>query len=345
MTSKEAYPNSAGTDAIITTTADKLSRDALTATIVQDALEETAENLVEDRAETRRYVLKQLIAHSKTAKQEGTKLRALELLGKSAGLFTQSDAHKSEPVTAKQLKRESGQHLKLVIASISKAVEGLYSQLGQHLKLVRASTNKAAESIYSHLGLFVPILVLTGLLFFWFHIQIKSVTVFPPHHFNFIKKLASPPYAGSSFVVNNYAAPVAAYTQQWAYFDPKIGNALTLKDSLGKLKLIGDNKYLWFADKKTNEAYRRPDYFICIFYQTLGSAVVISQRLSGSPPYLTTGCNNLPIFKLASKPNNPFGLELAEMDLEGPSDVGYVRWAIIKFNWDKVSSPGLIWEP
>jgi hypothetical protein len=111
---KDAYPNSGGTDASITTSAYKLSRDARIAVMVQDALEETAEHLSEDRAATQRYVLRQLVAHSKQAKQEGTKLKALELLGKSAGLFTQADADKPDVVTAEQLKRELGMHLKLV---------------------------------------------------------------------------------------------------------------------------------------------------------------------------------------------------------------------------------------
>ena len=111
---KDAYPNSGGTDASITTSAYKLSRDPRIASMVQDALEETAEHLAEDRAATQRYVLRQLVAHSKQAKQEGTKLKALELLGKSAGLFTQADADKPEAVTAEQLKRELGMHLKLV---------------------------------------------------------------------------------------------------------------------------------------------------------------------------------------------------------------------------------------
>ena len=111
---RDAYPNAAGTDASITTSAYKLSRDPRIAAMVQDALEETAEHLAEDRAATQRYVLRQLVAHSKTAKQEGTKLKALELLGKSAGLFTQGEADKDVPVTADELKRELGKHLKLV---------------------------------------------------------------------------------------------------------------------------------------------------------------------------------------------------------------------------------------
>jgi len=111
---RDAYPNAQGTDQSTTTSAYKLSRDPRIAKLVQDALEETAEHLAEDRAATQRYVLKQLVAHSKQAKQEGTKLKALELLGKSSGLFTQADDTKTAPITAEQLKAELGQHLKLV---------------------------------------------------------------------------------------------------------------------------------------------------------------------------------------------------------------------------------------
>jgi hypothetical protein len=69
--------------------------------------------------------MRQLVHHAKAAKQEGTKLKALELLGKSAGLFTQSDADKAEPVTAEQLKRELGQHLKLVRVPKGKVVQSV----------------------------------------------------------------------------------------------------------------------------------------------------------------------------------------------------------------------------
>ena len=118
---RDAYPSATGTDGSITTSAYRLSRDPRIAAMVNDALEETAEHLAEDRAATQRYVLRQLVAHSKSAKQEGTKLKALELLGKSAGLFTQADADKAEPITADQLKRELGQHLKLVREPKAKA--------------------------------------------------------------------------------------------------------------------------------------------------------------------------------------------------------------------------------
>jgi len=111
---RDAYPNAQGTDASITTSAYRLSRDVRIAEMVRDALEETAEHLAEDRAATQRYVLRQLVAHSKTAKQEGTKLKALELLGKSTGLFIDKAETEAKPVSAEQLKRELGVHLRLL---------------------------------------------------------------------------------------------------------------------------------------------------------------------------------------------------------------------------------------
>ena len=118
---RAAYPNDTGADSSITTAAYKLSRDPRIQTMLQEALEETAEHLAEDRAATQRYVLKQLVAHSKQAKQEGTKIKALELLGKSAGLFTQSTDDKPAEITAEELKRELGMHLKLVKAAKANA--------------------------------------------------------------------------------------------------------------------------------------------------------------------------------------------------------------------------------
>lgn len=118
---RDAYPQQTGTDSSITTSAYKLSRDPRIQALIADALEETAEHLAEDMAGTKRYVMRQLVAHSKQAKQEGTKLKALELLGKASGLFTQSTDDKGEVVTAEQLKRELGMHLKLVKQSKASA--------------------------------------------------------------------------------------------------------------------------------------------------------------------------------------------------------------------------------
>ena len=111
---KDAYANAKGTDASITSSAYKLSKDHRIQKIVQDSLDESIEHLAEDVAATKRYVLRQLLTHSKSARQEGTRLKALELMGKSVGLFIDKTETEVKTVSAEQLKQELGQHLKLI---------------------------------------------------------------------------------------------------------------------------------------------------------------------------------------------------------------------------------------
>jgi hypothetical protein len=51
---------------------------------------------------------------SKGAKQEGSQLKALELLGKASGLFTHTDSKAEVTISSDQLKRELAGHLRLV---------------------------------------------------------------------------------------------------------------------------------------------------------------------------------------------------------------------------------------
>jgi hypothetical protein len=111
---REAYPNSKANDACVMSNASKLAKDIRIKRLVNDGVEETIEHLSEDVAGTKRYVLKQLLAHSKEAKQEGTKLKALELLGKSVGLFIDKTQTEVKQSTPDELKRELASHLKLL---------------------------------------------------------------------------------------------------------------------------------------------------------------------------------------------------------------------------------------
>ena len=63
---------------------------------------------------SKRYVLKGLLALSKKGKQEGTQLKALELMGKACGLFTPTEVKDKAVITADQLKRELAGHIKLL---------------------------------------------------------------------------------------------------------------------------------------------------------------------------------------------------------------------------------------
>ena len=111
---REAYPNDKGADATVSSNAYKLSKHPLVSKALQDAWGQTEEALVEDMAASKRYVIQSLIAMSKTAKQEGSRLKALELLGRAANAFTTIAAPDAAPLTAAELKAQLSGHLKLL---------------------------------------------------------------------------------------------------------------------------------------------------------------------------------------------------------------------------------------
>jgi hypothetical protein len=117
---RDAYPGDSSNNAAISASAWKLKQNPAVQALVSAAWEDTIECLSEDVAATKRFVLKELLQCVKTSKQEGSKLKALELMGKTVGLFIAAPEQAIEPVTAQQLKKELAGHL-LLIGGSSKA--------------------------------------------------------------------------------------------------------------------------------------------------------------------------------------------------------------------------------
>jgi phage terminase small subunit len=111
---KEAYPNSKATDKVLKTNAWRLAQDSRIKHLLNEHWSETVEVMSEDAVAVKRFVLKQLLEMSKNAKQEGSKIKALELMGKTVGLFKVQDDANDAGVSADQLKLELAHHLKLV---------------------------------------------------------------------------------------------------------------------------------------------------------------------------------------------------------------------------------------
>jgi hypothetical protein len=83
--------------------------------MLQEHWGETVEALAEDAAATKRFVLKQLLHYAKSGKQEGSRLKALELMGKSVGMFNKVDEKVEDTsLSADQLKRDLAGHLRLL---------------------------------------------------------------------------------------------------------------------------------------------------------------------------------------------------------------------------------------
>jgi len=88
---RDAYPADRSNDRNICVTANRLLHSPKIEAFVQSLNSTVSELLVDDRRETRRFVFRGLFALSKQAKQERHKIKALELLGKSCGVFKPVD--------------------------------------------------------------------------------------------------------------------------------------------------------------------------------------------------------------------------------------------------------------
>jgi hypothetical protein len=161
---------------------------------------------------------------------------------------------------------------------------------------------------------------------FWLNMQATYLALLPPNHFAFLKMLAQPPYRGASFTLNTYAAPTAAYTDQWAYMDTTLAQArITLTDN-GFTVAQELQSYLWLADRRTNPAYRRPEYYLCMRYQSLADALY---RLQGAESR-DGACSDVPIVKRADSPDQPY----LQYQVVARDTSPFDGWAIVKLDWD-----------
>jgi len=120
---QSAYPNAKANERTLKTAAWKLTQDPRIQRMLQEHWGQTVEALTDDAIAVKRYVIKSLLELSKEAKQEGSKLKALELMGKSVGMFKQAPQEDEETLTAEQLKQELAKHVRLVgnVRRINKA--------------------------------------------------------------------------------------------------------------------------------------------------------------------------------------------------------------------------------
>lgn len=110
-----AYDCRGSTRATIIANANKLMKDARITMQLESVLEATKQNVVESDASARRYVMQQLFDKVNEAEtSESGKLRALELIGKAVGMFTDRVEQVTETINADELKKELESHLHLL---------------------------------------------------------------------------------------------------------------------------------------------------------------------------------------------------------------------------------------
>ena len=108
---REAYPNDTSNDSTVSTAAYQLARHPRIAKLLEDAAEQTVDYMVEDPEAGKRFIMRQLYLSAATMKQEGSRLKALELVGRSLGMWQQQVVATPETMSAVQLKQELDRHL------------------------------------------------------------------------------------------------------------------------------------------------------------------------------------------------------------------------------------------
>jgi len=198
-------------------------------------------------------------------------------------------------------------------------IEGCHLASGLTVQVLGRSLLLAGSGVLS-LGVF---LFCVG---FWLNMQATYLALLPPNHFAFLKLLAQPPYRGASFTLNTYAAPTAAYTDQWAYMDTTLAQARIALTDNGFTVAQELQSYLWLADRRTNPEYRRPDYYLCMRYQSLADALY---RVRGAESR-DGACSDVPIVQRADSPNQPY----VQYHVVARDTSPFDGWAIVKLDWD-----------
>lgn len=112
---REAYPEDTSNDQSVSNAASALMKHPRVAKALEQAAEETIDYMLDDKGATHRWVTKQLMLSVSTCKQEGSRLKALELIGRSVGMFQASEAPAAPPVSPDELKRQLAGHMQLLV--------------------------------------------------------------------------------------------------------------------------------------------------------------------------------------------------------------------------------------
>jgi hypothetical protein len=112
---RKAYPNCSANDATVSASANRLMKDARISALMGSVFEAVKETIVADAVATRRHVMEELFKHcGDTSHNISARLKALELMGRAVGMFTDKIEQKVEEISTEQLKKELKGHLSLL---------------------------------------------------------------------------------------------------------------------------------------------------------------------------------------------------------------------------------------
>lgn len=112
---KDAYDTRTENDSTISVNANRLIKLPKIAALLGSLTDTFKEKIVRDAVDTRRYVMEQLYTYAAAPdKPDNTRLKALEMMGRAVGMFTDKVEQKVEQISTDQLKEELKSHLSLL---------------------------------------------------------------------------------------------------------------------------------------------------------------------------------------------------------------------------------------
>jgi hypothetical protein len=171
-----------------------------------------------------------------------------------------------------------------------------------------------------------------GVVAYWASLQTLLVRKLPPDAISFFPILSKPPFRGGTFAASIYGGTAAYFNKNWAYFDSDStlaqGNVTLGPDGY---QVSRDDAYVWFADRRANSAYDKPQYFLAMtfLYHGLmhGRGPGYLMNDESAPP---TRVGDIPIVRAIREQQTSY-LHPVEIARD-PSPLD--RWSIIRMDWD-----------
>ena len=118
---RKAYSCTTENEATVGAAANRLMNTPKVKRLLSHLWDKQEKNLLLDQQKTRYHIMEELLKHSGDEDHAiSARLKALELMGKAVGMFTDKIETKVEQISAEQLKDELSQHLNLLDSVVTR---------------------------------------------------------------------------------------------------------------------------------------------------------------------------------------------------------------------------------
>jgi hypothetical protein len=103
---RKVYDCANSTNATVMANANRLLNDSRITLLLEPVFQAKREMVINDELATRRFIMQELFEHAKNTERVSDKLRALEMMGKSIGMFNETGDKDENDLDVEKLKSE-----------------------------------------------------------------------------------------------------------------------------------------------------------------------------------------------------------------------------------------------